>query len=363
MNAQVRRALIRTTLAAALASPVLGACDDGPTRPSPPATPRPPAPVTVIGLEIRGPGTVPPGESAQYSAIENKSDGSTRDVTTEAVWTSVGPPNLTISPTGVVTGHQRGEAGTQAAASGLRAHKQLLILPAGTYRLSGSVRDGFVPVTFARVEVTAGTGQGLAMPTNGGQYYLYGVAGDIAVRLIAEGYQEQVQRLNVADHQTLDFVAVPLRPRADVSGTYTLKVTAAAECSSALPAEARSRTYTAVISQDGPQLTVTLEGSTFFESAYLKHNRFAGTVVPTHITVHLGSGSIGYYGFNPPDVLERLSDTSLFTVSGWAPLTASANPLSNSLHGTIEMLEAGPSWPFERIAACGPAWHQFVLAR
>jgi hypothetical protein len=267
MSAQVRRALIRTTLAAALASPVLGACDDGPTRPSPPATPRPPAPVTVIGLEIRGPGTVPPGESAQYSAIENKSDGSTRDVTTEAV------------------------------------------------------------------------------------------------RLIAEGYQEQVQRLHVADHQTLDFVAVPLRPRADVAGTYTLKVTAAAECSSALPAEARSRTYTAVISQDGPQLTVTLEGSTFFESAYLKHNRFAGTVVPTHITVHLGSGSIGYYGFNPPDVLERLSDTSLFTVSGWAPLTASANPLSNSLHGTIEMLEAGPSWPFERIAACGPAWHQFVLAR
>ena len=60
-------------------------------------------------------------------------------------------------------------------------------------------------------------------------------------------------------------------PRDQVSGTWTLAITAADECHLTLPDELMRRRYTAVlkqdgVGQDGPVVTATLEGATFYGS-------------------------------------------------------------------------------------------------
>lgn len=144
-------------LALALAG-LLGACDDAPTRPSGGGV-NPDVPVTTTRLEIAGPDAVAPGESAQFAATAYQSDGSTRNVTNEAQWRSGNPSVLSISANGLATGRERGEAPITAAFAGRTANKSnVFVLPAGTYRLAGAVRDAGVLVSGARVEVTAGTG-------------------------------------------------------------------------------------------------------------------------------------------------------------------------------------------------------------
>lgn len=348
-------------LALALAG-LLGACDDAPTRPS--SGVNPDVPVITTRFEITGPDTVPPGESAQFTATAYQSDGSTRSVTNEAQWRSGNLRVLSISATGLATGLERGEAPITAGFAGRTATKSdVVVVPAGTSRLVGTVRDAGLPVPGARVEVTAGTGRGLIALTNTVGYRLYGVFGDIEVRVTLAGYQEQRKSVQVTSHQTLDFDLILSRPRDEVSGTYILKVTAAAECHAVLPEEARIRTYTAVLKQDGPRLTVTLEGSKFVVDGSRTLNSFRGTVEPNRVTFVLNGYFADVFYLYLPDVLEQLSTPTLFSVSGSAVTAVSPAGLSGTLSGTIETLQSISVGRFQTIASCRSDGHQFVLSR
>ena len=57
----------------------------------------------------------------------------------------------------------------------------------------------------------------------------------------------------VTDHQTLNLDLPIVAPLPDVSGSWVLTITAADTCSTALPAEAMSRRYSASIKQVGPE--------------------------------------------------------------------------------------------------------------
>lgn len=342
-----------------------GACDDGPTRPSSPDLPTPTTvPVTTTRLEITGPASVAPGESAQFSATAYQSDGSTRNVTNEAEWRSGNLWVLSMSATGLATGLDRGEGPVGAAYAGKTAWKSgVLVLPAGTSRLIGKVRDGDLPVSDARVEVLAGTGQGLITFTNAVGYRLYGVAGDIDVRVTLNGYQEQRKSLTVTGNQTLDFDLVLTRPREEVAGTYTLTVTAAAECREALPEEARIRTYTAVVTQQGPRLGIVLDGAKFAVVGGQTFNSFRGTVEPTGITLQLNQyGEFSIYVYLP-DVLEHLTPQTFVSFSGTTRPTVTRSGLSGALDGTIETLQGGSGGRFQQTAACRSNSHQFILSK
>ncbi len=362
-NGGPRVAGVGILLALSLAG-LLGACDDGPpTRPSPPLEPRtapPPAPVSSARLEIGGPSTVPPGESVQYSAIAHQSDGSTRDVTNEAAWRTWDPSVLTISSTGLATGRERGETGITVNAGGRDASTQVMVVPAGTYRLAGTVRDEGLPVAGARVEVTSGTGRGLAVTDILGGYRFYGAAGDIEVRVTRDGFQEQRKSLRVTSHQTLHFDLVLSRPRHEVAGTYVLTVTAAAECPAALP---RVRTYTAVLRQEGPRLTATLQGPKFFVFGNRSLNSFHGVVEPGNVWFQL-SGPYDYYGsFYFPEVLEEIDATTFLAVSGTAVTTVSSAGLSGALYGRFETLRSVGPEGFETVESCFSTAHPFVFTR
>src|SRR6185436_12536675 len=81
------------------------ACGSSPTTPSPGPSPGPsPAPVaTVTRVNVSGNTALTAiGQTSQLRAMADYSDGTTRDVTTEALWTSAKPASFVVS-SGVVT--------------------------------------------------------------------------------------------------------------------------------------------------------------------------------------------------------------------------------------------------------------------
>jgi hypothetical protein len=341
---------------------VLVACDRGPTRPSvpnPPADSPPGAPVTLANLEITGPATVAPEGTEQFSAMARYSDATTRDVTNQASWLSSDVSVLSISPTGLATGLGRGEASITARFEGRSSVKGgVMVIPQGTYRVSGAVRDAGLPVFGARVEVAGGPAQGLGVTANG-DYRLYGVAGDVELRATREGYRANTKRLRITSHQVVDFDLELSAPRKVIAGRYTLTIAAADECRAALPEEARGRTYTAVLTQTGPSLRGTLEGAEFFVESSGTLNRFSGTVQPNQVTFRL-SPPFDYI-FYLPDVLERLPTpaSTYLAIVGDVVTTESSGRRSGALSGVIETMDAN----FRRLVSCRSRNHQFVLSR
>ena len=355
----------------ALTAAVLGCDRSTPTVPTRPVAPSPqpptPAPTPtpiVTRLTVEGPGSVPPGQTAEYTATASFADGSTRDVTKEVVW-RVEPgccadspgPVLTVSVEGVVTALRAGEAFVSASLATRRSSRNVLVLPAGTFRHHGFVDDGGVPVSGATVIVTEGVAAGLSTTTEpNGNYRLYGVAGPTDIAVSKPGYVEQKQELTVTSNiQSLVFHLALSEPRADVAGVYTLTVIAAPECASRLPPAARERRYEAVLAQSGARVTATLEGATFYQSGGERYNRFYGAVEPAGVTFRLNEGSYYYHH----DVLEQLTAATYFSMWGSVVLTGSSARRSGTLEGVIAVLGGSAA----ENASCASKAHRFELTR
>jgi len=337
---------------------------------SPPPQPSPPAPVAT-GLKIEGPASVPPDQTAQYTATASFADGSTRDVTKEAAWRVEqyccpvpSAPALSVSAGGVATGLNPGEVFLYATLGTRTSSTWVLVLPAGTFRHHGFVDDAGVPVPDARVTVVEGSTTGMATTTNDlGQYNLYGVSGPTDVAVTKPGYEEQKQELTITrNHQTLTFHLKLSAPREEIGGTYTLTITAAPECASRLPTEARERRYEAVLTQAGARLTATLEGETFFTSGDRRYNRFQGAAEPNRLTFWASGGGYFYYdGNRAGDVVDQLTASTYFSFWGSVVVAGSSARRSGTLDGEIQVL--GPAPGFNPIVWCRSAGHRVELTR
>src|SRR5262245_6219736 len=115
-----------------------------------PATNLPPYPNLpfLSGIEISGPDTVAPGQSAQFFAVIRLSDGTRKNASpgTNVTWTSTSPL-LRVTSTGLATAQQGlGDATLKATvplSSGrgsiATGSKDIVILPEGTFRVAGIV--------------------------------------------------------------------------------------------------------------------------------------------------------------------------------------------------------------------------------
>jgi hypothetical protein len=340
----------------------LAACD-GPTRPTPDVGPAPPSPVpgaTLQRLQIDGPTTVAPGQSVTFTATGLYSDGSTRNFTSDPgiTWRTSSSQILAISPSGLATGGDRGEASITAMFGGRSAVKGgVLVLPPGTYRLAGTVTDNTVPLSGVRVEVTQGPATGmvaLASP----EYRLYGVSGDTEIRVTKDGYRDERRRIQVASHARADVELIPSAPRENVEGTYTLTVTASAECSALLPESARVRTFTAVLRQEGPRVSATLEGASFVSYGSQTYNSFRGTLAGDGLAFYIVEGNF----YELPGVAELLTPPIYFFMGGSVATTVTGRNRSGTLDGTIGVGEDNP-FIFKVLASCESNTHRFELAR
>ncbi|HSC28371.1 MAG TPA: hypothetical protein VLD67_13915 [Vicinamibacterales bacterium] len=291
-------------------------------------------------------------------------------MTNQTTWTTSGPPVLSVSA-GLVTGVERGEADLRAAYSGRSSTKRVMVLPAGTFKLSGRVHEGGFAVTNARVEVTSGIGTGLSnstaslsVSTPGGNYALYGVAGDIQLRVSSNDYEPRLQDLFVADHQIVDIELTPSRPRVDPTGTYTLTVEAAPECRSLLPATALTRTYSATIARSSStSVWVTLGGANFLTS-FSTANSFTGRLGADSVSFTL-SGPLSYYFYYYylASVMEQLAPSTYFVPYGQLEAEPTASGFSGALNGTIEIREGTNVGRLSVTASCRSANHRFSFSR
>ena len=144
-----------------------------------------------------------------------------------------------------------------------------------------------------------------------------------------------------------------------MAGTYTLTITAGPECASRLPAAFLSRTYKAVITQDGPRLTVNLEGATFLKTGGQTFDHFSGTVEPSRVTFQMQEG-FDYYGFlyEFPDLFEEVAQ-SLLAIGGSAVTTASSGGRFGTLNGTFAIYDGAR----RLVQICRLPDHRFELAR
>ena len=141
---------------------LLGACDNEP-RPIVGPSPSPNAQQPFVVIEINGPASISPGQSAQFSAISTLSDG-TSPAAASVRWSSH-YGLFQVDASGLVTaGPRTGEDTLSAEVSGPsgggRSTREIMVLPDGTYRMVGVVTENVPPATpivGARLEVTNGT--------------------------------------------------------------------------------------------------------------------------------------------------------------------------------------------------------------
>lgn len=313
-----RLAAIGALSAGALAAGLLTGCDS------------PGSPSDVVRVEVSGPATLAPGESASYALIEHLTGGKFRQVT-GATWASSDPGVIQIGPTGQATAQSRtGEAVLSAKAT-LSASKEVVVLPANTYRLVGSVSDAdlpSLPIQNARLEVVGGP---TATSGANGSYRLYGVPSDGEIRVTSEGYQPLTHYVHLLQHGTQNFRLKVDNPK-QYAGDYELTVEAAAGCS--LPDELRRRTYAATVTQIGARLDVRLTEPRFALGRNGFGDRFHGDLTPTGATFHLGYSFAYYYAYYAA-VRERLADGTTFIPHGVASTRGSPSGLTGRFDGWL----------------------------
>jgi len=339
-----------------------------PTSPSTPTTGLP----TVSSLEINGPASMAPGQSAQFTAIAHLSNSVSTEPTTVR-WISSPSDFLRVDQSGYATaGPINGGAAvtadiTVAGTSGgvLRASKSVIVLPDGTFRMVGLVTDAefsSAPVAGALVEVTPGS---LSATTDSdGFYRIYGVPPNAEVRVTANGYQPLVQALGLTSHARQDFGLTLSGARLNLSGTYTLAIDVDDGCpgSTPLAPDLQHRRYDAVLTQSGLTLDVMLTEPRFRLTGG-RGNRFRGRVDGSGASFSLGYYDPGDWGLDPtyPDVAERLPNGTFLIVSGTAVTTGSAAGLSGTLDlgGLSNFDSRYPEGAFE-LGSCGGK-HRFTL--
>ena len=358
-----RRSPVRGWLLAAVAALTL-TCDDPPSRmPTSPSTPM------VAGVEIIGPDTLAPGQTAQYSAAVRLSDGTIKAPSPDTLvtWRSSRPNVQVGQDTGLATAAGAGEAALTAevVTGGVRrGTKEIVVVPDGTYRLVGVISDAEYPelrIAAARVEVTPGP----LVTTTGsdGTYRLYGVPPDAELSVSADGYLPVVRSLHL-DRHAAEHVELSLpAPRLAISGPYTLSIDVDGPCSE-LSEEQRHRTYDALVTQDGFRLDVALTEPRFRLDGSGKGDRFSGTVNSTGATFQLDSFSYYYYfyyTFGYPQVAEVLSDDTILVIAGRATTTSSGAGLSGTLSGSVSRWVVESGRPPRSLGGCFSRPIRFTL--
>ena len=342
------------------------ACRGSGVSPTPPPNPVTSAAV-VLAIALSGPPTIAPGETVPLVATATLSDGSTQDYSQKVVWRSSNAAVVTISSGGLATGQAAGEAYVLATITGFRITNPLLtvtVLPPNTYRLTGKVLESGLPVDGANVTVVSGTGAGTSTTTGyDGGYRLYGLAGSVQIKTTKSGYVDLVKTITVLRNDLLDFPdarqtdAVP-----SLAGEYALTLTADSGCSTEpfgraapLPADVRQpRHYHAVVTQEGPSLTVTLSGQEFS-----KPNQFPGRAEPAVVRFTIGDG----YFYGPDDgINERLVSGNVLNFEGFVEATRSPGGIIGRLDGNVSVYRpaAVGSW-YIFVGECRSANHQFSL--
>ncbi|HSC27586.1 MAG TPA: carboxypeptidase-like regulatory domain-containing protein [Vicinamibacterales bacterium] len=350
--------------------PVVGPTTSGPTTPGP-------ATSSIVAVEITGPQSIPPGQSAQFTAMSRFSDGS-REPVTNHQWV-FSNDLVRVDASGRATaGDKNGEGMIRVrvtTSSGwVDGSRTVLVLPERTYRVIGKVTEEAnpaMPIVGARLELN-GDGRVATLTDSDGSYKLYGVPAGGEIRVTRDGYRTHVERLEIADHAVRDFQLALSGARLDLSGSYTLAIDVDCHTSTPVrPPELRHRSYAALLTQTGSAVEVVLtESSRFRVNSTRRGDRFKGHADAVGATFFLQGFFSYYYPYDPaayPDLLERIPDGTFLQIDGTAVARSTPDGLSGDLAGGVAHYSSG----FPQVApgaggTLGVCWsraHRFTLTR
>ena len=355
-----RNTFVVLVCAAIAAFVACGGETHSPTRPN----------LTIVRIDITGPSSVAPGASAQFTATGRQADGASRDLTAEVQWASSNRNILTVSNGGTVSGVALGDARVFASFTSVNANKEVVVVPQGTFRIVGLVTEADAqasPVPGATVSISGGPGDGLSTTTaEDGRYRLFGVGGDVRIRITKDGYDPFEQPYQALDHATVNAQLRLSRPRVDRSGTYSLTITAADDCRAAMPVALQVRSYTAIVAMTGSQIDVRLEGANFALNKSGFGSRFRGRSEPNGLFFTLSPYEpYSYFYYNGPygDLVEDLTDSTFLVVSGRISTVESASGFTGTLDGAMTVYIGTLSY-FPKIEAqCKSSNHRIVFRR
>ena len=313
--------------------------------------------VFLVAFTIPGPPpAVGPGESAQVRAVLRYSDGSEKDVSAEAAWTSTQTRIATVAA-GVITGQAFGRVTIRAAYESRTSSLSMVIQPAGTYILNGTITEpGPVNVQMATVEVVGASNQVTA--NTSGSYELFGVSGSVSVRASKPGYFDETRALTVTQNQKLDLQIRPVSAPISLAGTYRVTLTVSSSCA-VVPEEYRTRTYTGAIEQTGARLQMHLHDANFVKDRQgVEQNGINGGVSGRTVTFEWGIDDYYYYYRDDPGVQEILPSGQILGV--WGRMEAQAGPtMSGTLVGGFTFREGTTN----RTRTCSASNNTVVLTR
>ncbi|HYN10422.1 MAG TPA: hypothetical protein VES67_23745 [Vicinamibacterales bacterium] len=285
----------------------------------------------LTAISIAGPAEVAPGSVTQFTANGHYADGTTSDITPNVAWSTAGNTNMRHVGAGRFEGLTPGEGRVGATFSGRSASKAVLVLPAGTFKLSGTIRDASGGLENVLVQVVSGTGAGQsAKSVFNGVYALYGVAGEVQLRASAPGYTTQDFTVTVNSHGTRDVNLVTAGNTADVSGQWTLTVSTSGACSDSWSSEARLREVGAVVKQQGTRLTITFQNVTLF--VYESIGRIASDVFS--MTLYYDDYYLDW------GLMQRVSSTEWIGVHGEFTGVASGPVITGTFAGNFHYYQS-----------------------
>jgi hypothetical protein len=360
--------IVRAVFASLVAGALVAACHDPESRiPTSPSAP------SINTIDIGGPASVPPGQSVQLVANAHMSDGSVKTVTsgTTITWRNLDPGLLQISQTGLVTaGQGRGEAlitvDVKVGTTTRHASRSQLVLPTGTFRLVGTVKEDDSPspaVIGARVEVTGG--DPFTVTDTGGQYRLYGVPASADIQVSGAGYTTFVRHVTLSTNSTENFLLQLNGPRLGLNGNYTLAIDVT-DCSGsqALSAGLRHRTYDASVTQSGSTIDVLLTEPRFRLNSLARGNRFSGHALGGGATFTLDWYDSYYYPYygpgSYPTLAESLPDGTFLVAAGNALVSGTPTGLSGTLVGSVTQWDS--LFPGNRSRLLGTCYGQQQFA-
>lgn len=304
---------------------------------------------------IQGPPpTVGPGQTAQMKAVARFTDGSERDVTADARWTSTQPQIATVEA-GLITGQVLGRTGIRASYMSRDAFLAIVVKPAGTFILSGIITEpGPVSVGSATVTVLGGPLHQVTADSFG-SYEVFGVSGTVTLRVSKPGYLDETRTLIVTQDQRLDVQIKPISGPTPVAGIYAMTLTISPSCS-IVPDDQKTRSYTAAIGQDVARLAIQLGDANFVrDSRGEEKKHFTGKVFGSTVTFDWGDGYYAfYYGTS---VQEILPGGRILGIWGTMVAQAAAQSISGSLIGGFTFREGNTT------RGCSAADNRVVFTR
>jgi hypothetical protein len=156
------------------------------------------------------PEAVAPGTTALVTLLAYFEDGSVRDVTGEASYASSNTDALAFIAPGRLSAAALGEATISVTYVGLCVARLMFSMPTGTFRLMGTVSDAGLALERAEVRVLSGAGTGLStLTSDGGQYRLYGVAGDTRIEVRKNNYAIYTETIDIGENTHHDVELTP----------------------------------------------------------------------------------------------------------------------------------------------------------